>query len=97
MQISNNKSQKIDVSLEEANAWKQEAKAIERSPSHLEKIQQTIDKAEKTKIGNKPAISLEQKDALALKKDRADFQKIQLEKQNQTKAPEISQSKGIRR
>jgi hypothetical protein len=96
MQIDNN-SQKTDISLDEANAWKQEAEAIGRSSSHLEKIDLTINNAEKTQIDNEPAISLEQKDALALKKDREDFQKVELEKQNQIKAPEISQSKGMRR
>ena len=95
MQIGNNNSQKIDVPLEEANAWKQEAEAIERSPAHLEKIQQTIDKAEKTKIGNKPAISLEQKDALALKKDRSDFQKLKLDKSQAT--TQVKQSKRLKK
>ena len=88
-------SQQVKVSLQEAQNWKQEAQAVGRSPSHLQKIQQTINNAPKTQIDNKPAITLERKDALAFKKDRGDFQKLQIDnKQISTKAQEVSPSKG---
>lgn len=96
MQIKD--SQQVDISQQTAQAWKQEAQALGRSQSHLNKIDQTINNAPKTNIGNKPAISLERKDALAMKKDRSDFQKLNLDKsQTQTQTVKVNQSKGIRR
>lgn len=88
-------SQQIKVPLKEAQTWKQSAQAVGRSPSHLQKIEQTVNKAPKTQIDNKPAINLDRKDALALKKDRADFKKLQVNnKQTPTKTQEVSPSKG---
>lgn len=91
-------SQQVKVPLQEAQNWKKSAQAVGRSPSHLQKIEQTINNATKTQIDNKPAITLERKDALALKKDRADFQKLQVDnKQTSTEAQEVSSFKGRKR
>ena len=91
-------SQQVKVPLKEAQTWKQSAQAVGRTPSHLQKIEQTINKAPKTKLDNKPAITLDRKDALAFKKDRADFKKLQIDnKQTPTKTQEVSKSKGRKR
>lgn len=91
-------SQQVKVPLKEAQTWKKEAQAVGRTPSHLQKIEQTINKAPKSQIDNKSAITLDRKDALAFKKDRADFNKLQVNnKQTPTKAQEVTKSKGRKR
>ncbi|MDJ0592984.1 MAG: hypothetical protein QNJ72_23855 [Pleurocapsa sp. MO_226.B13] len=91
-------SQKINISQQEAQAWKQEAIELGRSQSHLKKIDQTINNAPKTNIGKEQGLTLDRKDALAMKKDRSDFQELKLNNnQSQNQTEQISQSKGIRR
>ena len=85
---------KVNISQQEAQAWKQEARKLGRSQSHLNKIDQTINNAPKTTIGNKPGTSLKREDALAMKKDRSDYQKLNLDK---TQTQTVNQSKGIKR
>ena len=97
-QNKNNNSPKARVSLADAAQWKKEAQAVGRSQSHLQKIEQVINDAPKTKVDNKPAITLDRFDALAFKKDRSDFQKMQSNNQQQPlKTQEISQFKGRKR
>ena len=102
MQIKDSQSiespKKVNISQQEAQAWKQEAQELGRSQSHLNKIDQTINNAPKTTIGKEQGLTLDRKDALTMKKDRSDFRELKpnnSQSQNQTK--QINQSKGIRR
>ena len=96
--IENKDSQQVALSEQEAQAWKQEAQALGRSPSHLNKIDQTINEAPKTTLKNKPGISIDRRDALAMKKDRSDYQNLKLDnRQNQNQTARVEKTKGLKR
>ena len=70
---NNEKEQNQQISVNAAKAWRNEAEALERSSSHLNKIDKVLAESSIEKVDNKEVINLDKRDFQAMQKDREEF------------------------
>lgn len=70
------------ISVNSAKAWRNEAEAINRSESHLNKIDRVLSESPTEKINNKEVINIGDRDLKAMRKDHEEFKQKQSQAQN---------------
>jgi len=91
-------SQTLEVKVSDLEAWRQEAQSLNRSDSHLAKIERVINESSSANEKNHPnaTAKIEARDFKAMQRDRSDFKKSleQAKEQEQNPTQSVARGKG---